>query len=518
MLVIGIYARKSVYRDTSESVATQIKLCKEYSRIMFRGQELDFIVYGKDEGFTGFNMNRPSFKEMMQDVENGVLNVVMVYRLDRISRNVPEFSQIFDRLQKNQVSFVSVKESFDTSTPIGRTVMYILAAFAQLERDTTSERVSDNMDEMALHGFWTGGKCPAGTTSIKRMVGNKEHSFLILDNNIDYVRNLYSLMLSGLSITALERHCKNHGIKSLTGKFLNTSQLYFILTNPVYCQNAPEALEYFREKENYKLPDNAEALFDGKHGLIAYGRYPQSKQASGIRKPITIAVGIHDYAITAQDWISVQNRLGENKQVRASKYELGILKGVLRCSCGHRMITKIYNQKGIQYRNYLCSVRDRMGKEYCSTGHIRLDEVDDMFLQRLKALQLDKSLIQIKDYAPPEEFDERAAKTQISELEVRIENLTRTLQDNQDAPAAKYIVRQIDRLDGEINALRAEIQRSKLQTAQAKDAQNAIDYVYSQICYLLEQFETLSYREKNELIRRIVKECVFENGNLKIVF
>lgn len=89
MLVIGIYARKSVYRDTSESVATQIKLCKEYSRIMFRSQELDFIVYGKDEGFTGFNMNRPSFKEMMKDVESGVLNVVMVYRLDRISGMFP---------------------------------------------------------------------------------------------------------------------------------------------------------------------------------------------------------------------------------------------------------------------------------------------------------------------------------------------------------------------------------------------------------------------------------------------
>ncbi len=516
MLVIGIYARKSVYRDTSESVSTQIKLCKEYSKVMFRGQDLDFIVYGKDEGFTGFNMNRPSFKEMMNDVENGVLNVVMVYRLDRISRNVPEFSHIYDRLQKNRVSFVSVKESFDTSTPIGRTVMYILASFAQFERDTTSERVSDNMDEMALNGFWTGGKCPAGTTSIKRMVGNKEHSFLVLDHNIDYVRNLYSLMLSGLSITALERHCKNYGIKSLSGKFLNTSQLYFILTNPVYCQNSPEALKYFQEKENYKLPSNAEALFDGKHGLIAYGRKSRSKQ--GTQKPITIAVGIHDYTVTAQDWIAVQNRLGENKQVRTSKYELGLLKGVLRCSCGHRMITKIYNQKGVQYRNYLCSVRDRMGKEYCSTGHIRMDDVDDMFLQKLKALQLDKSLIEVRDYTPPEEFDERSARVQISEFETQIDNLTRILQDNQDAPAAKYIIRQIDHLDGEIHALKAEIQRNKLQTIQAKDAQNAIDYIYDQICYLLEEFESLSYREKNELIRKIVKECIFENGNLKIVF
>ena len=516
MLVIGIYARKSVYRDTSESVATQIKLSREYAEIIYRGQELRFITYGKDEGFTGFDMNRPDFKKMMADVENGVLDVVIVYRLDRISRNVPEFSYIFSRLQANHVSFISVKESFDTSTPIGRTVMYILAAFAQLERDTTSERVSDSMEEMAVQGFWTGGRCPAGTTSVKRMVGNKEHSFLVLDDNIGHVQKLFSLILSGYSITAAERYCRNYGIKSLSGKFLNTSQIYFILTNPVYCQNAPEALAYFRAKGNYKLPDNADALFDGKHGLIAYGR--NARSSSGEERPIVIAIGIHDYAVTAKDWIAVQNRLGLKKQVRTSKYELGLLKGVLRCKCGHRMITKIYNQKGVQYRNYLCSVRDRMGKEYCDSRHVRMDDIDQLFLDKLKQIKLDKACIRIRDYTPPSGYDERQARQKISELETQIGNLTLALQDNSDAPAAKYIIRQIDRLDGEISVLNSEIQRSRIQDAQAAGSQNTVDYVYDQICFLLDNFESLSYREKNELVKKIVKECVFDDGNLRLVF
>jgi len=129
---IGIYPRKSVYRDNSESVSTQVKLCKEYASIIYRGQELEYMIYDKDEGFSGRNVNRPSYKQLMNDVRGGLLDVVMVYKLDRISRNVQDFSNTFAVFQEHGVNFVSVKESFDTSTPIGRTVMYILAAFAQL--------------------------------------------------------------------------------------------------------------------------------------------------------------------------------------------------------------------------------------------------------------------------------------------------------------------------------------------------------------------------------------------------
>ena len=133
MFTVGIYARKSVYRDNSDSVQVQVKLGKEYAGIIFKDKELEFRVYDSDEGFSGKNTNRPDFQRMMNDVENGLLNAVVVYKLDRISRNVQQFSAMYEILHQHQVAFISVKESFDTSTPMGRTVMYILAAFAQLE-------------------------------------------------------------------------------------------------------------------------------------------------------------------------------------------------------------------------------------------------------------------------------------------------------------------------------------------------------------------------------------------------
>lgn len=224
-MVIAIYPRKSVYRDNSDSVQVQVQMCKEYAGIIYKDKETQFRIYDKDEGFSGKNMNRPSFKDLMQDVKNNEIDVVMVYKLDRISRNVQEFSAMYEVFQQHNVSFVSVKESFDTTTPMGRTVMYILAAFAQLERENTSERVADNMQALGVSGKWTGGKLPTGFTSVRRQIGAKEHSFLMVDKNtIGLVKTLYGLILGGFSITKTERYCRDNGIRSQSGKFLNAQR------------------------------------------------------------------------------------------------------------------------------------------------------------------------------------------------------------------------------------------------------------------------------------------------------
>lgn len=509
---IGIYPRKSVYRDNSESVSTQIKLCKEYAEIIYRGQMLEYMVYDKDEGFSGKNINRPSYKQLMQDVRDGLLDVVMVYKLDRISRNVQDFSNTFAVFQEHGVSFISVKESFDTSTPIGRTVMYILAAFAQLERENTSERVTDSMLEMARCGYWTGGQLPAGMTSIRKTIAGKEHSFLMVDpEKISLVKHLYALFLSGMSITYLERYCRDHSIKTPRGKFMSTAQLHFMLTNPVYCQNSPAALEYFQEI-GCTLPEHAETLFDGSCGLIGYGR---KKDTSS---PYTIALGIHEWVISGEDWVQVQRRMGVNKFIRKSKYEFGILKGVLRCKNGHRTIIKAYNQGDKQYRSYYCTVRERKGRAYCDSHHIQMDQVDDLFLLKLKELKLDKSLIELQDFPDAPAFDEKAALRKRDHIRSKIDNFTAVLGEASGQASSKYILQQINQLDEELRIVESDIQNGQRQANLAKKRDNTIEYVYQQICYLLDNFDHLEYKEKNELIRKIVKECIFDDGNLKIIF
>lgn len=516
-MVIGIYPRKSVYRDNSDSVSVQVELCKEYAAIIFKGQALDFRVYDKDEGFSGKNTKRPSFQELMRDVRKNELDVVMVYKLDRISRNVREFSTMYETFEDHGVAFVSVKESFDTSTPIGRTVMYILAAFAQLERENTSERVTDNMLALAEQGRWTGGVCPTGMKSVRKKTGNKEHSFLDIDEeSIWRVKLLYELLINGYTITGLERYCKDHGIKSQGGAFLNASQIYTIVTNPVYCQNSLEAYLYFQALGCKMAPRE---LFDGAHGCIRYGRTKSSKDKT-ISQPHdcwTIAVGLHDYVVSSSDFIAAQKRLGINKTFRTGKYLAGILKGVLTCKCGTKMTTRTYVKNGIRFSYYFCDKRVRQGRHYCDSDYVRVDLIDELFLRELKKIKIYPDHIRLQTM-DTNDTDINSLQTELNTINIQLGNLARSLAKNSSSSAAKYIIVQMEELDRQQEAIKTSIANAELLLENKKSAASTIQQVHENICYLVDNLDHLSYSEKNEFVRKTVKSCVLQGKNLNIVF
>lgn len=518
MFTIGIYPRKSVYRDNSDSVNVQVQLCKDYAGVIFKDKDVAFKIYDKDEGFSGKNTNRPGFQELMGDVKNDMLDVVMVYKLDRISRNVQEFSAMYEIFEQHGVSFVSVKESFDTTTPMGRTVMYILAAFAQLERENTSERVTDNMRALGSAGKWTGGKLPTGMTSIRRQVGEKEHSYLIVDKDkVRLVKLLYDLILQGYAITKIERYCRDHGIRSQTGRYLNTSQIYNILTNPVYCQNSMEAYYYFHDL-GCTLPDAA--LFDGRKGLIGYGKTKTGKtsQKKQQKSDWTIAIGIHDPVMSASDWIAAQNRLGINKMVRSAKYECGILKGVMRCQCGARMDIRTYQKNGRLFSYYCCADMSRQGKAKCDTGYIRTEQVEEAFLRQLRKIRFNPEGFKLRPDTDDTLRSISDLKEEIKRATSAIDNLTAALTNASDSPAASYIIAKIEEVDKQKKALETELRKAALQSATEKTLQETEAYIYRNICYLLDNFDSIEYTGKNELIRKIIKKCILKDGNLHIIF
>lgn len=518
MFTVGIYPRKSVYRDNSDSVSVQVQLCKDYAGIFFKDKDIDFKIYDKDEGFSGKNMNRPSFRELMEDVRNDVLDVVMVYKLDRISRNVQEFSAMYEVFQQHNVSFVSVKESFDTTTPMGRTVMYILAAFAQLERENTSERVADSMLALGASGKWTGGKLPTGMTSVRRQAGEKEHSYLMVDNNAIWrVKLLYELITQGYPITKIERYCRDQGIKSQTGKFFNTSQIYNIITNPVYCQNSMEAYYYFKDL-GCKLPDPA--LFDGSKGLIGYGKTKtgQHDRKKQDKTSWTIAIGIHDYVIPAADWIAAQKRLGINKMIKTAKYDCGILKGVIRCKCGARMDVRTYTKNGIRFSYYYCVDMARQGKSICNTGYVRIEEVEEAFLKQLRRIRFNPDGFKLHTDPAGTLQSTAAIKKELKQIENSIANLTDALMGAMDSSASSYIVAKIEELDKNKKALEVSLRQATLQESAQKSLQETESEIYNNICYLLDNFDSIEYTGKNELIRKIIKKCVLDDKSLHIVF
>ena len=514
MLTIGIYSRKSVYRDTSDSLKVQIKACKDYANLMFKDDQISFKIYGKDEGFSGKNTNRPSFNEMMNDVKADMLDIVMVYKLDRISRSVKDFSEIYETLQEHNVSFLSVKESFDTSTPMGRTVMYILSAFAQLERENTAERVADSMASLGESGKWTGGKLPPGMTTIKKVADGKKHSYLVVDaERIKTVKYIFSLMRSGNTITKVERILRNEGIRTESDKFFSSSQLYCLFTNPVYCAADLDAYNYFSNK-GCKLPDVA--LFDGKHGLIAYGRTTQSKGSTKSNDTYSIAIGIHEPVISGADWVWVQNRMGQNKSTRTAKYEVGLLKGSLRCKCGVKMDIRSYMKNNTLFSYYCCPKFTRQGADICDNGYTKVSTVDEAFLQELSKIKLNPDSIELMDDVSF--VDTAKLKANLKKANDAIRNLMSTLSSNENSSAAKYIIAELEKLDQEKNALERKIKSAEQHNLRAALSSDTKDFVYMQICNLLENIDTMSYKEKNELIRAIVKSCTFDGERLDITF
>ena len=230
--VIALYSRKSKFTGKGESIGNQVELGKEYVRVHFGDAAVDKIVVYEDEGFSGGNLNRPAFKRMMDAAKKRQFKAIIVYRLDRISRNVSDFSGLIEELARLDISFISIKEQFDTSTPMGRAMMYIASVFSQLERETIAERIRDNMHELAKTGRWLGGTTPTGFESeaIKSITVDgktkKACKLKLVPEEADIVKTIFDLYVETDSLTLTEAALIKQGFKTKNGKYFTRSKRF----------------------------------------------------------------------------------------------------------------------------------------------------------------------------------------------------------------------------------------------------------------------------------------------------
>ena len=519
---IGIYTRKSVFSDKSDSTESQANMCKEYAKNNYK---ITSITKYEDEGFTGANTNRPSFTRLIKDVTDKKIDIVICYKIDRISRNVLDFSSTFDTLQKHNVQFVSVKEQIDTSTPLGRAMMYICSVFAQMERETTAERVKDSMIELAKSGKWAGGKAPIGFKRKRITLNGKHHTILEKnDDELTFLNMIFDTFIEGYSLSGLETYFRNKGIKTLSDNYLSSSQLHQILTTPHYVEATPEIYNYFKSK-GCVMATNKEK-FDGKHGIIVYGRTSGGKKKThtvNTADKWIVSIGLHKPIITSKKWLAVQECFGKNKFDKTRKHEIGLLKGIVKCKCGYTMrvqhkVDKIYNKT---YDNYFCQNRNRKGKEYCDMRMIRVSILDSTLLKTLRSISLDKEMLEklMENYVVPSTVRSKEIVTkEIKALQKKIGNLTNTLQDNTNSTASKYIIAEIEKLDKQITNLNCELREISFQQKEESTKKNNVDTIYNEICLLVNKFDILTYEEKNKHLEQILKDCTWDGKELLIHF
>ena len=266
----AIYARQSIDKKGSLSIEGQIELCRK-----FTAGELRIF---SDRGFSGKNMRRPAFGELMEAVEAGEIERIVVYRLDRFSRSLADFSRIWEVLQKNGVAFLSVSEQFDTSSPVGRAMLSIVMTFAQLERETTAERVRDNYHHRASLGAWPGGPAPYGYALSKAKVDGRSVSSLIPDEHAKTVCRIFEEYAKPeTSLRGLAKDLTARGIHGPKREAWDNVTLSRILRNPVYVR-ADEAV-YCHYLAQGVQSRQTSADYDGEHGCVLIGKRSRSGAA-----------------------------------------------------------------------------------------------------------------------------------------------------------------------------------------------------------------------------------------------
>lgn len=268
---IAIYSRKSRFTGKGESVGNQIELCRQYLRAHEPDAPEPEIF--EDDGFSGGDLNRPAFRRMMRAAEAGRFRMLIVYRLDRISRSIGDFTALIERLAQLNVAFVSIREQFDTSTPMGRAMMYIASVFSQLERETIAERIRDNLHELAKTGRWLGGITPTGFASeavqAVTVDGRTKRAcrLRLLPEEAETVKAMYSLFARLGSLTAVVKGLQERGLTTKNGNAFTRHAVRDILHNPVYARADADMLAWLRAAGTELSA--AQEEFDGRHGVLA---------------------------------------------------------------------------------------------------------------------------------------------------------------------------------------------------------------------------------------------------------
>lgn len=471
---IAIYSRKSKFSETGESVENQIQYCKSYAAIHLPStQDITFCIY-EDEGFSAATSMRPQFQKLLSDIRNGKIQLLMCYRLDRITRKVSDFSETLELLEKMNVGFISATENFDTSTPMGKAMIYIASVFAQLERETIAERVRDNMLALSKTGRWLGGLTPMGYASKEIIYLDSEFRERKLYQLVSKEEELHTVTLLFYkyqelgSLSAVENYCFIHGIKSQKDCFFSKGSIAKILENPTYCIGDQDAYAYFSSLGCCITSSVSE--FNSDRGILCYNRTNQQTKNHRRKRPPTewiIALGKHQGIISGKLFTETQAKLKKNKEKASPRKDTSaysIVSGKILClKCGSKMrIKNIRKENKITRFSYACERKMLTKGVKCNTPNINGAEFDKALIETLweylqASLDYNQviSLLKAQNTTLPKTDPgisiQKALEKEKASYQNEIDQLINQLSRNPSSLLEKYLLPKLSELDRKIN-------------------------------------------------------------------
>jgi site-specific DNA recombinase len=313
----AIYTRKSSEEGLEQdfnSLDAQREACEAYILSQKHEGWAALPQMYDDGGISGGTMERPALQRLLADIKTGKIDNVVVYKVDRLTRSLGDFAKIVEVFDRHRVSFVSITQSFNTTTSMGRLTLNMLLSFAQFEREVTGERIRDKIAASKQKGMWMGGLPPLGYAVADRKL-------VIREDEAETVRHIYRRYADFGSVRALKQELDAAGILSKRrvdrlgretgGGPLARGALYLMLQNRIY---------------------RGETVHKG-------ASYP----------------GEHEAIVDAELWQTVQALLAENRVERRTgrqAAEPSLLAGLLHDDAGERMTPTHANKKGTRYRYF----------------------------------------------------------------------------------------------------------------------------------------------------------------------
>jgi site-specific DNA recombinase len=489
MIRCAVYTRKSTEEGLDQqynSLDAQRDAAEFYIRSQQNeGWEIVIDRYD-DGGFSGGNIERPALKRLMEDVQAGKIDCVVVYKVDRLSRSLLDFARVMETFDKFSVSFVSVTQHFNTTHSMGRLTLNILLSFAQFEREIIGERIRDKLAAQSRRGQWTGGYPVLGydvdrSQRTPRLVVNAEEA--------NQVRHIFSLYLQAKNLLPVVQELERLGWnnkswrskKGLTkgGRSFDKCSLHSLLTNPIYCG---------------KIKHNTE-LYAGQHPAI-----------------IDDATFERVRAQLRANCFNSGNRLPSQHG--------GLLKGLIRCPhCNVAMVHNTTKRNSIVYRYYTCSRSIKRGRQCCPYPSLPAGEIEAAVVDQVRAISRDEGLR--NEIVRQAMLDSTQAKT---ELESQQTQLTRQLtrdhgelrqlaidQHPTDTTTHRIVelqkrIEAADQKLATVDRKRTELQQHELPTQQMEDALADFDRVWN----------ALTIREQSQLLGLLVSKVEFDQSDSTI--
>ena len=372
----AVYTRKSSEEGLEQefnSLHAQREACEAH----IASQRSEGWVLVRDQyddgGISGGTLERPGLQRLLEDIEDGLVDVVVVYKIDRLSRSLADFARLVDVFDRNDVTFVSVTQSFNTTTSMGRLTLNILLSFAQFEREVTAERIRDKIAASRRKGIWMGGVPPYGY--------RVENRKLVVDETeADDVRWIFARFLEIGSATILAKEVAARGIRTRADNVMDKKFLYRLLNNRALI---------------------GEAVYKGES-------YP----------------GEHDAIIDRETWDKVHTILQESPRKRAARTRAetpALLKGLLFGPDG-AAFSPTHTRKGDRlYRYYVSQTVLKHGAGSCAVGRVPAGEIEAAVIDQLRAVFRQPEIVAgtwkaARGHADITEADVREALTQLDPL------------------------------------------------------------------------------------------------------